>query len=253
MGSPQSLTDAVADDIRDRIYNGDLTPAAKLPTEEDLMDRHRVSRTTVRRALSQLINEGLVTSRQGVGYYVRGATPLVWIASRPERNVRTDISPADAWSVGVREQDRTPLEEITVSVTKPPERIMALLALGPDETVVVRRRVRRVDGSVMLTADSYFPERLVANSPITQPGDVLPGTYLVMAQLGHGWVRTQDRVRARMPNRDEVLRLGLTPGTPVIDHTRISWAGDGTPVRVQLATLPGDRNEIVYELLEGED
>ena len=247
-----TLTETLADDLRTKIYAGELVPGERLPSEPELMRAYVVSRTTVRRALLQLIHEGLVQSRQGVGYHVRSVTPLVWVASRPERNTRTDISPADVWSAGVREQGREPSEDIEVTIVRPAERIAGRLGLGDGETAVVRRRGRRVDGEIMLLADSYYPERLVRGTAIAQPGDVLPGTYAVLGALGHGWVRSRDEITIRMPTRGESARLGLAEGTPVAEHVRTSWAADGTPVRVQVCVLPGDRNVVVYELDEQE-
>lgn len=245
-----TLTETVADELRTKIYAGDLAPGERLPSEPELMGTYQVSRTTVRRALQKLIHEGLVQSRQGVGYLVRAVTPLVWNASRPERNTRTDISPADAWSAGVREQGREPSEDIEVSITRPPERIAARLGLAGDETAVVRRRERRVDGEIMLLADSYYPEWLVRGTAIAQPGDILPGTYAILEQLGHGWTRSRDEMTIRMPTREETARLGLSDGTPVAEHIRTSWTVDRRPVRVQVSILPGDRNVITYDLEE---
>ena len=54
--------------LRDDILTGKLTD--KLPTEMELMQRHEVSRQTVRHALDLLTDEGLITSRQGSGTYV---------------------------------------------------------------------------------------------------------------------------------------------------------------------------------------
>lgn len=248
-----TLTETVADALRTKIYAGEMAPGERLPSEPELMSACGVSRTTVRRALLQLIHEGLVQSRQGVGYHVRSVTPLVWVASRPERNTRTDISPADVWSAGVREQGREPREDIEVGITVPPARIAARLQLGEGEAAVVRRRDRRVDGEIMLLADSYYPERLVGGTAVAQPGDVLPGTYAVLAGLGYGWVRSRDEITIRMPTREESARLGLAEGTPVGEHVRTSWAADATPVRVQVCVLPGDRNVVVYELQEEAD
>lgn len=245
-----TFTDAVADDLREDIQSGRLTPGAKLPAEAALVQRYGVSRTTVRAALTRLINEGLVTSRQGVGYYVRTITPLVWVASRPERNPHVNVSPADSWSTGVREQGREPGEKIEVSTIEPLEDVAAALDIPEGEYAVVRRRIRYVDGDPVTLADSYFPERLVRDTAITKPGDILPGTYAVLDEIGLGWVRSRDVIRPRMPTRAEVLALGLSPGTSVTDHRRTSWTADGTPIRLMHGVLPGDRAEIVYELEE---
>lgn len=252
MGRPVTLTESVADDLRTRIYADELKPGQRLPSEPELMSTYAVSRTTVRRALLQLIHEGLVQARQGVGYDVRSVTPLVWYASRPERNTATDVSPSDAWSTGVREQGRDPSEDIEVSIIVPPARIASRLGLEPGEPAVVRRRVRLVDGEVMLLADSFYAEKMVRGTPIAQPADVLPGAYAVLESLGRGWVRSRDEITVRMPSHEEAARLRLADGTPVASHVRTSYAADGTPVRVQACVMPGDRNVIVYDPSEQE-
>ena len=58
-----TLTETLADDLRTKIYAGELVPGERLPSEPELMRAYLVSRTTVRRALLQLIHEGLVQSR----------------------------------------------------------------------------------------------------------------------------------------------------------------------------------------------
>ena len=53
---------------------GDLALHSKLPTEFELCQRFKVSRNTVRKAIQRLIEDGLVTSRQGAGSYVTSST-----------------------------------------------------------------------------------------------------------------------------------------------------------------------------------
>ena len=60
----------VARSIRSRIGEGDLAPGDALPTEDDLADEHDVSRMTVRRAVEELMEEGLVLRQQGRGTFV---------------------------------------------------------------------------------------------------------------------------------------------------------------------------------------
>jgi DNA-binding FadR family transcriptional regulator len=64
------LPSVVADEIRQRIVVGKLTPGDKLPTERELCDEHQVSRVVVREAIARLRHEGLVASHQGKGVFV---------------------------------------------------------------------------------------------------------------------------------------------------------------------------------------
>jgi len=52
------------------IADGSLSPETQLPTEEGLIERFKVSRTTVRKAIQNLTERGLVEVRRGKGTFV---------------------------------------------------------------------------------------------------------------------------------------------------------------------------------------
>lgn len=63
----------VAADLRRQLREGVHAPGERLPTERALARAHGVSTTTVRRALDDLVAEGLVVRRPGSGTFVRAA------------------------------------------------------------------------------------------------------------------------------------------------------------------------------------
>ncbi|MYA87562.1 MAG: GntR family transcriptional regulator [Boseongicola sp. SB0662_bin_57] len=63
------LAKAIRDDIVKKVY----WPETAIPSERELMLKHEVSRTTVRRAIQLLVDEGVVVRRAGSGTYVRKA------------------------------------------------------------------------------------------------------------------------------------------------------------------------------------
>lgn len=65
---------SIADSLRQEIENGVYTSKQLLPTEQLLCQRFQISRQTVRRALSVLEDEGLITRRQGSGSRLRKRT-----------------------------------------------------------------------------------------------------------------------------------------------------------------------------------
>lgn len=245
MGSP--LYEGLAADLREMVVSGKLLPGQRLPSEAELVATHRVSRNTVRQALGLLEREGLLISGQGRGWYVRERNPIKWHISRPERNVRTDISPADAWSDDVREQGFTPTEKRSVSILEPEPRMAARLGLADAEPVVVRRRLRYVDGELFASADSYYPKSLVGDTAIALPGDVLPGTYAVYEEIGHPWVRHIDEVVSRNATASEADLFGVQPGDPVVEVVRTRYAEDDRPVAAMITVAPGDRVIIIIE------
>lgn len=60
----------VFEQLRDSIFRGQLKPGEQLPSERELADTMRVSRTSVRNALTQLITLGYLETRHGSGTYV---------------------------------------------------------------------------------------------------------------------------------------------------------------------------------------
>lgn len=67
----QSLSDAVFEQLRDRILTGDFKPGEALPSERSLCDLLQVNRGAVREALKRLEQSRLVTIRQGEATKVR--------------------------------------------------------------------------------------------------------------------------------------------------------------------------------------
>ena len=63
-------TKALAQTIRQAILSGDYVPGEMLPSEREFMLEHGLSRTTVRRAIELLVDEGRVVRRAGSGSFV---------------------------------------------------------------------------------------------------------------------------------------------------------------------------------------
>ncbi len=247
MGSP--LYEGLAADLRQQVLTGKYSPGERIPSESELGQTHQVSRTTVRQALGRLVQEGILIPGKGRGYFVRERDPIRWHLSRPERNTRTDIHPADAWSQDVREQGREPTEKRrAVSTLEAEPAIASRLGLEPGALVTVRRRLRFVDGELYAAYDTFFEHELVKDTPIAHPADVLPGTYAVMEELGLGWNdKPRDEVIARHARTDEAELFGLQPGDPVAEVFRTRLTDSHRPVAVTVTVAPGDRVIIVID------
>src|SRR5579859_6321469 len=57
--------------FRERILDGTFPAGSRLPTELELAEQHRISRHTVRHAMSTLVQEGFLERVQGRGTFVR--------------------------------------------------------------------------------------------------------------------------------------------------------------------------------------
>ena len=70
----RSSSDAIADDLAERIVSGELGPDDRLPSERRLALEFRASRPMVREALRSLSERGLIDVQPGRGAFVRGDT-----------------------------------------------------------------------------------------------------------------------------------------------------------------------------------
>jgi GntR family transcriptional regulator, transcriptional repressor for pyruvate dehydrogenase complex len=61
------VPESVADQIRQAIFGGLLTPGHKLPPEREMAERFQTSRVALREALRALEKEGMITIKQGFG------------------------------------------------------------------------------------------------------------------------------------------------------------------------------------------
>ncbi len=248
----RTLTQRIADDVRRAITSGEVAPGSALLSERELGEKYGASRGTVRRGLAVLVNEGLVTSRSGLGYFVRAYEQLDWYPGTFEHLTQrrdTAETGADAWASDVIAQGRTPRQDVDVSIITPPDLVADRLKLDlASDMVVVRRRLRYVDDVPYQIADSYYPRDVAEGTPIMAPGDVtIPGG--LMAAAGHRQVRFRDEIAIRMPLPTEGFRLELPAGTPVAEHVRTGYNSDGRPVRVIMTIVPGDRHKIIYEVV----
>ena len=64
------ISDQLQEILRERIRSGDYPPGSQFPSESVIAEEFEVSRITVRRACSSLVNNGLIARRWGVGTFV---------------------------------------------------------------------------------------------------------------------------------------------------------------------------------------
>jgi GntR family transcriptional repressor for pyruvate dehydrogenase complex len=70
MGKSNSLADALFSKLEARILSGAMPPGARFPSQKEIAEQERVSRTVVREAVARLEAQGCAISRQGSGVFV---------------------------------------------------------------------------------------------------------------------------------------------------------------------------------------
>lgn len=203
--------------LRTEIESGDLGPDRPLPSEAELSDIFSVSRTVVREALRELVQQRLI-------YKVKGRGAFVAPRKTEVRFVGSMSGSAD----DLRESGRrVTTQTIRQSLGEADEREAALLQIPLGEQVVRMRRLRRVDGQPWLLVDTALPARLVpglerAMLENQSLYDVLRRRYGLEPAAADRWIE------AVFPNREDAAVLEVSTSTPLLGIESVAWLPDNT-------------------------
>jgi GntR family transcriptional regulator len=135
--------------LREKIKSGEYRPGDPFPTEDQLVQSYRVSRITVRQALSALEKDGLIIRRRGRGSVVT------------EGQVRLEPMKLtgmieDIIAMGIKTKTRI----INFGFIRPAKKVAEGLKLNEDEYVLRIERIRLIKGSPVSYTISYIPSDL---------------------------------------------------------------------------------------------
>lgn len=136
--------------IMNEIKNGSYQSGSIIPTENELTDMFQISRTTVRQAMSELVQEGWLYRIKSKGTFV----------SSPKIN-QTFVQALGSFNDQIKRSGRIPSTELLdFEVITPTERIAENLQLGPAEKVIYIHRKRCADGEPIVMVKTYLPYNL---------------------------------------------------------------------------------------------
>lgn len=242
----------IVDELRASILDGRLDAGARLPSENELAERYGTSRPTVRRAVALLKAEGLVSTEQGRGVFVR-PKPHVRLLLSGEAFRRHRRAGLSGFNAQVEEQGQTPEQRLLeVGWVQAPPEVALRLGVEENELVVVRRRLFVVNGGPVALCDSYYPGDVADGTALAEPENIEGGAYRVMQDpsgpIRRRLKRSVDDLVCRMPTPQEVEVLELAPGVPVVRILRTVYDSERRPVEVQDTVAAADKHDFRYEV-----
>ncbi|HYG58024.1 MAG TPA: GntR family transcriptional regulator [Symbiobacteriaceae bacterium] len=216
-----------------QIRSGVYQPHEMLPAERELEEQFGVSRITIRRALSDLVHEGLVYRKVGLGTFVAAAPiveTLTELVGHLEELQRKGLKP----DVLLVEQG---FREACPEVDQ---------ALGAPPGVYFVRRLIKVEGEPLLLLDLCLPGDLGIAFDVAQITEVPVHTVLDR----HGLVAYagEQQVSARKMQRWEAELLEVPLGTPGLEVVRTEWTAEGRGLLWSRALYRSDRYQYVIRL-----
>jgi GntR family transcriptional regulator len=205
--------------LRERIRLGEWSADEPMPTEEDLVAHFGVSRTTVRQAMSDLANEGLVVRRPGRGTFAR--QPLMVLRMQQWHSLTKDIA----------QRGLSPSKKILCV-----ERLKAGAEIADRAKELVEgemlhiQSIRYADDVPIIVLDQYYPYELcgfLADVALDDPDLTSEG---ILAEHGIIETRADGEIIATTASEVEAQYLDVQPGSPLIEIATKAYSADGRVV-----------------------
>lgn len=215
-----SLVEQVKSHLKQRIINAEFDDG-RMPSEADLANALKVSRNTVRDALSRLEMEGVIFRRQGAGTFINEATTLV--KTRLE-----EIIPYDRL---IAEHGYTPSIELISVEEKPGEPEIAWqLQLSPSQAMVVAQKLFRANRKPVIFIHTYIPANLIIR-PYTPNDFLTPAYHFLPALCGQSLAYFLTDIAPLLAPPWLVKRLDLPhPQTALISFEELGYNEENEPI-----------------------
>ncbi|WP_273888904.1 GntR family transcriptional regulator [Rubrobacter naiadicus] len=225
--------------IREMVEQEELKEGEMIPSERELCERFGISRMTVRQAVMELVNEGVLYREQGRGTFVAA------------RKVQQPTARLTSFTQDMRERGMEPSSEVLeVEVEEAGLLVARRLGVEEGERVIRLRRLRLADGEPMALETSHLLYE-VAKGVL---GRDLAGRslYEELSAAGVEISRAEQSYEAVPVSEEEAALLGVEPGSAALLIERVTYDAGERPFEYVRSTYRGDRYRITATLTPGD-
>ncbi|GLY08353.1 MULTISPECIES: GntR family transcriptional regulator [Actinoplanes] len=217
----------IADDLSRKIQDGELPPGSALPPQKELSTRYGVTLATLRQALRQLQDAGLLSQQPGRGTFVYP----------PRAAYRLDT--LRGFAEDLRSQGHTVTTEILDQTTGTPPDWAEAIGGGP---ALRLERLRLVAGRPAVHQLSWIQGVALAEADLSDTS-----LYWALEDSGTAVRRASEVVRPAVLADPEAALLRRPAGEAVLVSERVTYGLDDTVLVVDRATILGSAMEIRTE------
>ena len=225
--------------LRSLIRSEEFPVGRQFLTERQVSERFEVSRATANKALSNLVAEGLLTFRKGVGTFVS--------AQSMDYNLRTLVSFTDeARAAGKKPETRVLVFERVAAHTVSDDVAKALQVSGRD-SLWYMERLRLADGLPVILEHRHIVE---AHCPGLKKRDVQGSLYGIWKDLYNLDVEgAEQSIRAVGLNRSEAKAMSTRQNTAGLLITSLGFLTGHNPLWFERTLYRGDAYEFHNRLI----
>lgn len=219
------------------ISDGLLSDGDALPSERDIADLAAVSRVTVRKAVQDLVKDGILVQRHGSGTFV----------SKPVARVEQPLSRLTSFTEDMSRRGWNARSEwLTRGIFVPSPEETVTLGLAPGDEVVRIDRLRIADDLPLA-----IERASISTQMLPDPDEVETSLYAALDKYGFRPVRALQRISATNLGAEDAALLDLEPGNAGLRIERISYLESGRVVEFTRSLYRGDAYDFIAELTIG--
>jgi len=229
-----SKYEEIAQDIRQAILSGKYSPNAQLPLEKEMCLSYGVSRITIKKAVDELVIQGLVIKRRGSGTFVKSVN---------DEDVEELGSVKQFGGFSETNKDRKVSSSIIkFEVIHPTDEIATKLKIACDDFVYYIVRARYADNEPHVIEYTYMPIGLIYGIKT----DILMNSiYSYIEKNLKLKIKSAHRsVRAILPNEIEQEWLKIDKSIPILEVEQIGFLDNGQSFEYSKSHHRSDKIEI---------
>ncbi len=234
--SPLPLHQQLKAVIEDRIATSEWLPGTQVPSERELCEQFKISRITVRQAISALVMEGRLTRTQGRGTFV--AYP----------RIQQQLTNLTGFTQDMQARGKRPdAHVLQLELIDALPNIVRALQLRNGDKVILIKRLRLADGEPVAVETDYLPDAMChglikENLNGRSLYDILIKNYSIVP------TRAEQQLEAVPCPAAEAKLLSVRTGSPVLHIHRTTFSRDGRPFEMVESFYRGDKYIFYAEL-----
>lgn len=207
----------IQNDVRNKIISGKYKPGTLLPKESEMIMKYSASKLTIKKAMDELVNEGLIVKRRGSGTFVKGLST----EDIEKLKVVNQFQGSSAFFADKVVESRI----LVFEVVKSEPEIMERLGLSGVSDLYHVVRTRLIDGEPYVIESTYMPVDLIKNLTF----EICSGSIYeyIEDELGLTIGSAHRRIEARKGTDEELTELGGEFGDPIVLVSQVGYLSDG--------------------------
>ena len=212
--SPTPLYFQLAQAIEGAITGGALPAGSRLENELLLAQRYGLSRPTVRRAVQELVDKGMLVRKRGVG------TQVI------QPHVRRSVELTSLYEDLARAGESPSTEVLSLERVSAVAEVATELDLAEGDEIVVLRRLRSSRGEPLALMTNYLPGRF--DPTVEELSE--RGLYQYLRRQGVHLRVAHQRIGARLARAEEARMLEEPPRAALLTMERVAFDDQGVAI-----------------------